>query len=448
MNDYNSLFYVYRKDTSEKARQYISGLMQAGIKRKNMERMVEVVPNSDHQAVHHFISNSSWDAQAVMDQVAITADSQIGDIYDSCLLIDESSFAKKGKASVGVGRQWLGNLGKVDNGQVGVFSALCKEEDVALIDTRLYLPEDWTSDEKRCLKAGVPLESIKFKTKEELALELVEDAQRLKLRYGWIGADGGYGKGLEFMLNLEGMGEIFVVDIHKNQTIFEKEPKAYIPKNEGRGRKAEKYRVDEKPIRVDKFVSQRPESDWKTIELRCATKGTLTFEVLTVRIWVWHKEESEVRQWHLIVRRDPKTHGDYKYSLSNAPVNTSRERLAYMQSQRFWIEQSFRNAKSDCGMADYQVRGWVGWHHHMALTMMGLLFMLSERILNREERPLLTCADIESLLAVFLPRRDTTVEEVMSHMERRHKQRQADIDSAARRQKGKRVATDNFADSG
>ena len=429
MQDFTPLFIPYRKDVSEKARQYLSGLVQAGAK-KNMERMVEYVPESDHQALHQFISNSPWSAQGVMDKVAVNADSCIGDSRNACLLIDESGFAKKGKMSVGVARQWLGNLGKVDNGQVGVFSVLCNQSDATLINTRLFLPEKWANDQQRCLKAGVPLEHIKHKSKEELALELIMDARRLNLRYGWIGADAGYGKGLEFPIAVDALGEIFVIDIHKDQTIYMSRISPYIPEYSGHGRKPTKYKVDQEPVRVDKWVSEQPKRRWRKVKVRESTKGCLSYEVLTARIWVWNQGDSKAYCWHLIVRRNPKTHDDYKYSISNAPEKTSKKRLAYMQGQRFWVERVFEDSKSQCGMADYQLRSWVGWHHHMALVMMAMLFMLTERIRNKEEYPLLSCADIEYLLARFLPRRDKTVEDVITLMEKRHKQRQASIDSA------------------
>jgi SRSO17 transposase len=408
--------------------------MQAGT-RKNMERMVEYVPESDHQAIHQFISNSRWQAQAVTDRVATNTDELIGSSRNACLLIDESGFAKKGKNSVGVARQWLGRLGKTDNGQVGVFSALCNKGYVTLINERLYLPEEWTTDPKRCLKAGVPKELIKHKSKEELALELILDARRSGIRYGWIGADAGYGKGLDFPIKLDSMEETFVIDIHKDQHIYKEEPKPKIPDYKGRGKRPTKYQVKQKPIRADKWVSQQPKSTWKRVKIRESTKGYLSYEVLTSRIWLWRKDTPQAHCWHLIVRRNSKTHGDYKYSLSNASEKTTRKRLAFMQSQRFWIERTLEDAKSECGMADYQMRGWTGWHHHMALVMMAMLFMLSERIRNKEEYPLLSCADIECLLARFLPRRDTAIDEVIAQMEIRHRRRQAAIDSANRLRK-------------
>ncbi len=210
--------------------------MQAG-PHKNMERMCEVVPESNHQAVQQFISDSTWDSQAVKDRVAQNADELIGSSEEAGLLIDESSFTKKGKKSVGAARQWLGRLGKVDNGQVGVFSALCNRNHVVPIDSRLYLPEEWTNDPKRCLEAKVPEDQIVFKTKDQLALEMAAHAWELGLRYGWVVADAGYGKGLSFCMELERMNETFMVDIHSDQLIYNEKSEPCLPRSQGRGRK-------------------------------------------------------------------------------------------------------------------------------------------------------------------------------------------------------------------
>ena len=406
--------------------------MQAG-NRKNMERMEEVVPDSEYQSLQQFLSDSPWSSQSVMDRVAESSNVQIGNSSDSCFLIDESSFEKKGKKSVGVARQWLGRLGKVDNGQVGVFSSLCNGSYSVLTDARLYLPEEWTKDRDRCLEAKIPEEKIVFKTKDELALDMVDHARELGLKYGWVGADAGYGKGLKFFLELEKRKETFLIDIHADQRIFEESPTPYLPTASDKGRKPTRYKTDKKSMRTDKWAKSQPESSWREKTLREGTKGKVTYEFLRKQVWVWETHTKEARLWHLIVRRDSETRSDYKYSLSNAPKSTSVNRLAFMQGQRHFIERSFEDGKSKCGMADYQVRGWVAWHHHMALVMMAMLFMLNERIRNKDEYPLLSCSDIEILLAHFLPRRDTTKAEVIRQMEERHKKRQAATASARNR---------------
>jgi len=150
------------------AQQYLCGLIQA--KDKNMERMAEVVPDSDEQVLQHFLTNSPWSYRSVMEQVASDTDSMFGDNRDTCLIVDESGIPKKGNKSVGVDRQWCGQLGKVENCQVGVFTALACGDAVTLTDARLYLPESWTNDPQRCKSAGIPEEHIVQKSKCELAL--------------------------------------------------------------------------------------------------------------------------------------------------------------------------------------------------------------------------------------------------------------------------------------
>jgi SRSO17 transposase len=228
------------------------------------------------------------------------------------------------------------------------------------------------------------------------------------------------------------MQETFMVDVHSDQHIYLEDPAPYIPTWSGHGRKPEALKTDADSIRVDKWVANQPKNMWCKITLRQSTKGPLRYEFLHQRIWLWDKQQPTARLWHLIIRRNPDTQSDYKYSLSNAPATRSLKRLAFMQSQRFWVERTFEDAKSESGMSDYQLRGWVGWHHHMALVMLTMLFMLTERVSNKKKYPLLSCSDIETLLARFLPRRDTTTNEVINQLEIRHKQRRVAIESALR----------------
>ena len=186
VNSYAELFVSYRRDVSEKARQYVSGLMQAG-SRKNIYAISEAVPDSDDRNLEQFITHSKWSGREVLDQVARDADELIGDATEAALLIDESGFAKQGKMSVGASRQYLGRLGKVDNGQVAVFGVLAKGRFATAIDTRLYLPKEWTDDAQRCNKAGIPESERVFKTKSQLALEIARagPSQRSALWLGW-----------------------------------------------------------------------------------------------------------------------------------------------------------------------------------------------------------------------------------------------------------------------
>jgi len=415
------------------AQQYVRGLLQA--ETKNMERMEEVIPDADHQALQHMLSASAWSARAVLDQVAQDANRLLGGYEDSALLIDESGCPKKGTQSVGVARQWCGQLGKVENCQVGVFAALSRGSDVTLIDERLFLPEVWTTDAARCQAAGIPKAQRGFQRKTDLALAMITHARQQGIGFAWVGFDGFYGSDPAFLRALEDQGEIFVGDAHKDQRIYLEDPQPIIPPAKApRGRPPTALQAQAPALRVDRWVQQQPATAWQPVTLRDGTKGSLRVDILHQRVWLWDGEEAQARQWHLIVRREIDDPTEIKYSLSNAMADTPAPRLAFMQGQRYWVEHALRQGKQDVGLGDYQVRGWRGWHHHLALVMMAMLFLLEERQLHQQTRPLLSGRDIRALLNHFLPRRDTTLAEVLRQMEVRHRKRQAATDSAYRKQ--------------
>jgi SRSO17 transposase len=405
------------------------GLMQA--EKRNMERMAEAVPDSDEQVLQNFLTHAAWDYRPVMDQVAKNADYWVGGEVGAGLYVDESAFQKKGAKSVGVARQWNGRLGKQDNCQVGVFGALGQADRVSLIDARLYLPEEWTKDRRRCDEADIPEAHRAHKTKIELALEIVGHARRSGVRFEWVGIDGGYGQSFALLQTLEDQGESFVADIHSNRHIYLDDPALYLPaQKDGPGRKWLHYQSDAHAIEVRKWVKRQPASAWRKKTLRDTTKGELVVEVLHRRVWLWDKKSSVARCWHLIVRREINAPATIKYSLSNAAPETSVTKLAKMQAQRFWIERAFQDAKSHVGMAQYQARQWQSWHRHMALVMMAMQFMLETRIDNSESHPLLSCYDIQILIATTMPDRRRDADEVIRQLHERHRKRQASIDSA------------------
>jgi SRSO17 transposase len=432
VKNFSHHFKSYRHDVTDKARQYACGLMQAGT-RKNMDRMEEVVPDSKSRNLQQFLTHSKWDARGVMDHVAREADELIGDPVHTGLLIDESSFAKQGKMSVGVSRQWLGRYGKVDNGQVAVFGVLAKGRFAVPVDLRLYLPEKWTDDPARCQKAGVPESEQIFRTKDQLALEIVSHCRQNRLRHAWVGADAGYGKGPGFCIELDRMGETFVVDLHSDFPIYLEDPKPYIPERTGRrGRTPTRYRTDAKSLEAKTIVERMNLSEQAVLKLRDTTRGPLKVKALRIPVYVWDGESSQASCFFLLATQTVDVSAQTKISLCNAPETTALDRLAWMQLQRYWVERSFEDAKSECGMADYQVRKWSAWHHHMALVMMAMLFMLSERIRHEDTYPLLSCSDIEELLSRFLPRRDVSKSEIIRQLEHRHRKRLSAISSHTR----------------
>lgn len=415
------MFRCYRKDGSTKAWHYLCGLMQAD--KKNMERMNEHVAEADYSQLQHFLSESTWDYRPVFDKVSQDANALLGGHPLTGLLIDETAFAKKGTKSVGVARQYNGRLGKVDNSQVAVFGALSIGNRSTLIDAEFYLPESWTSDAARCREARIPEERLGFLTKIELALRIVRRQRELGVAFGYVCADGLYGNSSKFCRELEDMGEVFLVHVHCNQKVFVEKPELAASGN-----------VDPScgSVRVDKLVSELTEGDWKEVRVRKTTTGQLIIHAWSSTVWIWDAESKDLRERVLFVRRDQ--NGDTKYCITNSPEGTSLHTLALMESQRFWIERSFEDGKSEAGLADYQARGWLAWHHHVALVMMAMLFMLKQKMVFGESCPQLSCRDVKELLEKFLPSKAMDVEDIVTRVKMRHKRRNAASESKARRQ--------------
>jgi SRSO17 transposase len=185
------------------------------------------------------------------------------------------------------------------------------------------------------------------------------------------------------------------------------------------------------PIEVRKWIKKQPTSSRCRKTFRNTTKGTLIVEVLHQRIWLWDKYSPTAHCWHLIFRQEVDSPGTIKYCLSNAPERISVIRLLQMQSQRFWIARAFQDAKSHIGMAQYQARQWQSWHRHMALVMLTMQFMLRTRLDHVQTHPLLSCYDIQILLAKTLPDRRSSKESIIRQLQIRHQQRQAIIESAS-----------------
>lgn len=375
--------------------------MQA--RRRNILQIRDAVPESDEQALHHFISNSRWDERAVLNKIARDANDLLGGTDDSFLLIDESGIPKKGRESVGVSRQWCGNLGKVDNCQTAVFAALGRSSIGTLIDTALFLPREWTRDRARMKKAGVPREAQRFRTKQELAVDLIERALNNGVQFSWVGFDGFYGSNGQLLRMLDGTGLTFMADVHCNQYVYEVDPAS--DKNA-------------KPMRVDEWAKKQEPAAWKRVLMREGTKGSMYVEALHGRVWCYQHGDDRPHLWHVIVTRQPNR---LKFSLSNAAPETTTERLAYMQGQRYFVERALQDAKQQAGLGEYQVRGWRGWHHHAALVMLAMLFITQERLIEGDT--VFTAADVQIMLVHLLPKRNRTEADIRDLLERRFKRR-------------------------
>jgi SRSO17 transposase len=436
LEDYADMLKTGTRDTSNLAEVYISGIPDTERGKGNIERIleeIEVGGGDGYQQIQQSVSDSTWDPFALMTSVACHISDfyarQTGyDIRDVGYIIDESAHLKKGKQSVGVARQYAGVIGKVDNCQVGVYASLVNQTRTGLSNARLYLPECWTEDDAKCEKAGIPITARTHKTKPQLALEMLRADIDAGIRFGWVGGDGLYGHGYELSHAIDDLGLTFLSDVHCDQTVYLTEPEIAVPeKKPGRGRTPTLPRAEALPINVGTYQERLGEAAWQEVKVRDTAKGFPEADIHVREVWVWDGKEHRARRRVLVIIRN-KTNKKLRYSLSNAELPaTSSERLAYMQAQRYWVERSFQDAKSEIGMSDYQVRKWQGWHHHMALIILAMSFLLQERIRHQDDYPLLSCRDVRILIIALLTNDRNLTEKRFRQMTERHKQRYKDI---------------------
>jgi SRSO17 transposase len=394
--------------------------------------MQERIPDTNYQSMHHFISESKWDALAVMDEVAQQYDSSFRSLPTNLpqgLILDECGWEKSGKKSVGVARQYIGNVGKVSNGVVGVFAALVKGEHVGIVGGRLYLPKEWTGDSARCNVAKIPVESQVYKTKPELAGDIVINLAE-KAQYEWVGGDAVYGDSPHLRNLLKRKRFAFVMDCRGSHRVYLQHPELFLPEpQDGRGRHPSRFQTKQTAIAIEDIAAAINEEQWKTITYRTGTKGPKKRKALIVNVWLWDQNNGDVvESLQLIISME--TDGtEVKYSFCHEPQAIMLvETALYRQMQRYWVERAFQDAKEQLGMDQYQVRSWIAWYHHIALTMMALHFITHSRIEEMDDYPLLSCPDVKIIIAKSLSNKLNTNSGVEFAINNRHRQRQTDID--------------------
>ena len=418
-----------RGDSGERhAKTYLKGLLSKEPS-KNMERMAEVIEGTSWQNLQQFISDSKWDDRELWDRIAECANARLGGHRDSMLIIDESAEAKQGESSVGVARQYNGRLGKLENSQVGVYSVLARGPEATMVGVRLFLPDEWVEDKERCLKVGVPEEEIRKRTKIDLARELIDQAMEQKLDIKGVCFDSFYGRDQSLLAEISALGLLVVADIPTNTMVWPEKPA---------GSDRRKKPGDSGAVRADKL----PLPELKNVSLRDGENGPVIVQVAAIRVWIWPQDNEETSPWWLVLM--VQSDGTRKHSLINAPGDTRLEVLARWQGQRFFVEQTFKNAKSHVGAGDYQIRKWRGWHHHMALVGLALLFLLEEKQDHRATMPLLSVSDITEMLDYYFctaASAETIVRRVCS----RHQRRARVTESKRRMARKRRLATPKLA---
>jgi len=359
---------LQRSEQRKNTRDYVAGLL-SNLRRKNVES-IAYHHDQERQALQKFIGQAPWDYRPLLSELARQVGVELGEA-DGVLVFDPSAFPKYGSASVGVQRQWCGRLGKVDNCQVGVYMGYVGQQEHALVDLRLYLPQSWAKSRPRRQKAGVPKE-IRFRTRHELALEMF-DTNGTYLPHAWVTGDDEMGRPMWFRRELNERGERYLLAVPSNTLIRDLD--ATPPPYRGRG-----PRRQVPFVRADRWVATIPESAWTTVNVRDGEKGPLLVQIVKARVQAKTDQRRAGPEEVLVIVRERQSDGAWKhsYSLSNAAWDTRLTEFARVIKAGHRIEDCLKRAKSQAGLADYEVRTWEGWHHHQTLSLMAAWFLTAE----------------------------------------------------------------------
>jgi SRSO17 transposase len=374
---------------------YLAGLIQEG-ERKSIEplsRRVALPPElhvkDPEQALQQFVSQSPWDEQAVLERYrAVMAETFASP--EGIFVIDDTSFPKQGKHSVGVQRQYCGALGKRANCQVAPSVHYVSPKGHYPLAMRLYLPESWTKDPKRLERAGVPQPSRRFQTKGQIALDLLDQVRSEGLPGRIVVADCGYGVSDDFRNGLAERDLFYIAGVTEEMVVFTAEPAWVAPRAATGGRPRSRYRLAEgspRPVSLKELAARTP---LRKLAWREGTKGELSGRFAWLRAWPaqgWADGDCAGAEpiWVLI---EEQADGKIKYAFSNLPAGTRRIRAVRLWKSRWPVEQGYQQMKEELGLDHFEGRSWRGFHHHACLVMLAYGFLALEQERTKRTRPM------------------------------------------------------------
>jgi SRSO17 transposase len=370
------------------ARRYCAGLLLPGARKSIEPIAARVEPGrvqATHQSLHHLIAKADWSDRAVLGMVrtrVLPALELHGPIQ--AWIVDDTGFPKKGTHSVGVARQYCGQLGKQDNCQVAVSLSVANDHASLPVAYRLYLPQAWAEDADRRAKAGVP-DDLCFATKPQIALEQIRAAQADGIPPGVVLADAGYGVDTDFRDSITALGLAYVVGIQSSTSLWPP-GQAPLPVKpwSGRGRPPSRVRrsAEHKPVFAKDLAAGLPKEAWRRVTWRQGTNAPLASRFAAVRVRPAHRDYTAAtprpEEWCLI-EWPPGEAEPTKFWLSTLPATTSRTALVRYAMQRWRIERDYQELKQEIGLGHYEGRGWRGFHHHASLCIAAYGFLVAER---------------------------------------------------------------------
>jgi SRSO17 transposase len=393
---------------------YLQGLL-SHLQRKNAEDIATLV-DVERLVIQDFIGTASWDHRPLIQVLVGQVVDQLGE-SDGIIAFDPSSFPKRGTHSVGVKRQWCGHRGKVDNCQMGVFMGYVSRQDHALLDCRLSLPQEWARDEQRRQEWHVPKE-VRYQTRYDQCLEMLAEWGE-QVPHGWVIGDDELGRQTQLRGDLQERGERYVLGVPCTTTMRDLE--APLPKYQGRGRRP---KAPWQSVRA--WRQSLGSQEWRRLTVRDGEKGPIGIERVKRRVQTrLERKRTGPEEWLVVTRRplsderllegqsspDAMEHdGHYGYRYYVTPTEVSEgeleepslSELARVIKAGPCIEASFKRGKGEAGMDAYQVRTWQGWHHHMALSLMAVWFLIGETHRGQQVTPALTLPQVRYGLSVLL----------------------------------------------
>jgi SRSO17 transposase len=400
------------RDTRVYGLSYLKGLLRMKAERN----MAEIAREADisEQNMQHFMSNSPWIGSEMIEEVQ-QAVSERQELADGMLILDESADVKYGEKSAGSSRQHNGRLGKVEQSQVGVYLSYAKDDVWTLIDGELFLTEKWFSKgyAGRRAKAGIPSDRSAFQTKIDLGWQMIERAKATNLSFVAVAFDSLYGRSFWLREQCDQAGIEYYADIPANQVLYLERPTLEFEVNK-HGKPGKKFSIVGQTTVKASDLAQLPQTQWESLTLRPNERGMLTGDFASYKIWTV-STIGIIRQETLLLKRETKK---IRYSLTNAPADTPLLTLAQRKCQRYFVERSIQDAKSELGMDEFRAIKYRAWQHHLALTILASWFIAETRLDWQEEYsrdpllaqdyetdilPALSMANVRQMLTATLP---------------------------------------------
>ena len=395
-----------RREQYEQGGVYVKGLL-SDVERKTVEG-IGLAFGENVRNLQHFVGQSQWKTEPVVSHHQEQVGKMLGEA-DGVVLVDESGVVKQGDASVGVGPQYCGAVGKVANSQNGVYIGYVSRKGYSLVSSQLYILETWFKPEhvEQRQACGIP-DTVVYKTKPEIALELLQTVvKRDSLAFRWVAADALYGDSPAFRDGVAALHDKwYFTEIKCTTQLWQTRPDVYLPPWKGKGKRPTRLKLrfpDNRPIEAKDLSAHLPASAWLRATVKEGSKGPIVCDFAFLRVVETRNGLPGPDLW-LVLRRNLEDPTVVKFYFSNAPSTTPLTEFVRLSGLRWPIETVFEESKDQVGLDHYENRSWLGWHHHMALVAVAHLFLVHLRILFQEPAPALTIFQIRMLLVSVLPR--------------------------------------------